>query len=112
MSLAFSFVDLLAIVVVLGSAAYATWKGFVSETLSIVGWAAAAFASLYFGTWAGERLHGLISSDWLAMLACYAIVFMIVLIPLSFGSNRFAEGVRQSPVGPLDRVLGATFGVV
>ena len=33
-------------------------------------------------------------------------------IPLSFGSYRFAEGVRQSPVGALDRVLGATFGVV
>src|SRR5512143_1129254 len=107
-----SLVDVLALAVVLGSAAYATWKGFISETLSIVAWAAAAFASLYFGPWAGERLHGLIAANWLAMLAGYAIVFMIVFIPLSFGSYRFAEGVRQSPVGPLDRVLGATFGVV
>lgn len=112
MSLAFSFVDLLAIVVVLGSAAYATWKGFIAETLSILAWAAAAIASVYFGPWAGERLHGLISADWLATLAGYAIVFIAVFIPLSFGSFRFAQGVRQSPVGPLDRVLGATFGVV
>ncbi|MGZ6021766.1 MAG: CvpA family protein [Rhizomicrobium sp.] len=112
MSLAFSFVDLLVILVILGSAAYATWKGFVSETLSIVAWAAAAFASLYFGPWVGELLRGLIAAPWLATLAGYAAVFMVVFIPLSFGSYRFAEGVKHSPVGPLDRALGATFGIV
>jgi membrane protein required for colicin V production len=111
MSLDFSFVDLLVILVVLVSAAYATWKGFVSETLSIVAWAAAAVAALYFGPWAAEHLHGLISSAWLAMIAGYAAVFMVVFIPLSFGSYHFAEGVRHSPVGPLDRALGAIFGV-
>ena len=112
MSLAFSFVDLLVILVILGSAAYATWKGFVSETLSIVAWAAAAFASLYFGPWVGQLLRGLIAAPWLATLAGYAAVFMVVFIPLSFGSYRFAEGVKHSPVGPLDRALGATFGIV
>ena len=108
----FSWVDLFAVVVVLGSAAYATWKGFIFETLSIVAWAAAAFASLYFGPWASERLHGLISPDWLAELAGYSIVFMVVLVPLSFASARLADGIRNSPVGPLDRLFGAGFGVV
>ena len=113
MSLAsFTFVDLFAAVVVLGSAAYATWKGFISETLSIVAWAAAAVASLYFGPWAGERLHGLISLNWLAVATGYAIIFFVVLVPLSFASSRMADGVRHSPVGALDRVLGTGFGVV
>ena len=113
MSLAsFTFVDLLAVVVILGSAAYATWKGFVFETLSIVAWAAAAFTSLYFGPWAGERLHGLISLDWLAVATGYAIVFLIVLVPLSFASSRLADRVRGSPVGALDRVFGLGFGLL
>lgn len=112
MSLPFSMVDLLAVIVVLGSTAYATWKGFVWETLSIVTWAAAAFASLYFGPWAGGHLNGLISPPWLASFAGYAAVFIVVFIPLSFASSRFTQGVRQSPVGPLDRLLGAVFGVV
>lgn len=112
MSLAFSFVDLLVVLVILGSAAYATWKGFVSETLSIVAWAAAAFASLYFGSWVGGLMHGLISAPWLAALAGYAAVFIVVFIPLSFASHRVSEGVKHSAVGPLDRVLGATFGVL
>ena len=41
----------LIVLVVLVSAGYAAWRGFVSETLSIFAWAAAAFATLYFGPW-------------------------------------------------------------
>jgi membrane protein required for colicin V production len=112
MSLGYSLVDLLVVLVILASTVYATWKGFISETLSIVAWAAAAFASLYFGPWAGDRLLGLISPPWLASLAGYAGVFLVILIPLSFASLRLAQGVLHSPVGPLDRVLGTFFGVV
>ena len=112
MSLAFAFVDLFVVLVILGSAAYATWRGFVSETLSIVAWAAAALASLYLGPWGARMAHALISTGWIAMIVGYGAVFIVVFIPLSFASNRFSEGVKRSPVGPLDRVLGATFGIV
>ena len=112
MSLAFTFIDFLVIVVVLVSAVYATWKGFISETLAIVAWATAAFATLYFGPWAGEWLRGLISSPWLRMIAAYAAVFIVVFVPLSILSLRLGERVRHSPVGPLDRALGTTYGVV
>ncbi len=112
MSLAFSFVDLLVVLVILGSAAYATWRGFVSETLSIVAWAAAALASLYLGPWVARMALGLISTPWIATVVGYAAVFIVVFIPLQFASHRFSEAVKRSPVGPPDRVLGATFGVV
>jgi membrane protein required for colicin V production len=42
----------------------------------------------------------------------YAAIFLVVLIPLSFMSFRFADSVKNSPVGTLDRVLGAVFGIV
>jgi membrane protein required for colicin V production len=112
MSLAFSLVDLLVVLVVLVSAAYAIWRGFVSETLSIFAWAAAALASLYFGGWIARLAHSLIHTAWIATVTGYALVFIAVFIPIQFASHRFSEGVRRSPVGPLDRVLGATFGVV
>ncbi|HVE03353.1 MAG TPA: CvpA family protein [Rhizomicrobium sp.] len=112
MSLDYSIVDLVAAFVVLASTVYATWKGFISETLSIVAWAVAAFASLYLGPWAGDRLYALISPPWLASLAGYAIVFLVVLIPLSLASSRLAQSVQHSPVGFIDRVLGMAFGVV
>ena len=112
MSLAFSFFDMLVVLVVVGSAAYATWKGFVDETLSIFAWAGAAFGSLFFGPWAVALMRSVISTGWAATLAGYALVFVVVLIPLSFVSHRFAQSVRSSAVGPIDRVLGTTFGIV
>jgi membrane protein required for colicin V production len=112
MSLNFSFFDVLVVLVVLGSAAYATWKGFVDETLSIFAWAAAAIGCLVLGPWTADLLRGMISPGWLATLAGYAVVFVAVFIPLSFASHRFGQGVKHSLVGPIDRVLGATFGVV
>ncbi|SRR5258706_1992036 len=112
MSLAFTFVDLLTVAIVVVSMILAIWRGFISETLSIFGWAAAAFASLYLGSWVAQILSHMISPWWLAFLSGYALVFLAVLIPISFASFRLSEGVKKSAVGPLDRSLGALFGTV
>jgi membrane protein required for colicin V production len=112
MDLHFNFVDLIVVVVVLVSAGYATWRGFVRETLSVFAWVAAAFATLYFGPAAAGLLKDKFSPELLGIALGYAGVFLLVLIPLSFISFRFAEGVHRSPVGALDRALGAAFGLV
>jgi membrane protein required for colicin V production len=112
MDLHFSFVDLMVAAVVLVSAGYATWRGFVRETLSIFAWVAAAFATLYFGAGAANLLRTRVSPEMLGLALGYAGVFLVVLIPLSFISYRFAESVQRSPVGALDRALGFAFGVV
>lgn len=109
-ALSFSFVDVLVVAVILVSAGYAAWRGFVQESLSIFAWAAAAFAALYFGPAVVPLLKGVLSG-WVAIIAAYAAVFLIVVIPLSFVSFRFAENVRHSPVQGLDRALGLAFGV-
>jgi len=112
MSLSFNFTDFLIVLVIVLSAGYAAWRGFLSETLSVFAWAAAAFATLYFGPWLVPLARDMISTGWLASLLAYAGVFLVVFIPLSFMSYRFSESVRNSPIGPLDRALGVAFGVV
>jgi membrane protein required for colicin V production len=112
MVLPITFVDVLALLVVLVSCAYAAWRGFLSEVLSIFAWAAAAFATLYFGPWLIPLMRDVISTPWVASLAAYAGIFLVVLIPLSFIGHRFSESVKHSPIGPLDRALGIAFGVV
>jgi membrane protein required for colicin V production len=112
MSVAFQFLDVAVVVVVLVSAIYATYRGFVSESLSIFGWIAAAFATLYFGPWASYWLRGMISPAWLGEVVGYVVVFLIVVIPLSFASYRVAQNVKKSQVGTLDGALGAAFGIV
>ncbi len=111
-ALGITILDLIVVAVLLISAIYAAYRGFVSETLSIFAWAAAAFATLFFGPKLVPLTKGLVSSPWLGALVGYALIFLVVLIPLSFMSFRFSESVKHSPVGTLDRVLGAVFGLV
>src|SRR5215475_7109715 len=105
MNLSFTFVDFLVIAVVLLSAVYAAYKGFIDETLTIFAWAAAAFATLYFGPLLIPMAKSMIDTVWLANVAAYAGVFMVVFIPLSFMSHRFSQMVKASPIGPIDRGL-------
>lgn len=112
MSVAFSFIDIAVVAIVLVSAIYATYKGLVSESLAIFGWVAAAYATLYFGPWASYWMSGMISPDWLGEVVGYAVIFLIVLLPLAFASARIADNVKKSQVGTLDSVLGTAFGIL
>jgi membrane protein required for colicin V production len=111
-ALGITYVDPIVVIVVLVSAVYATYRGFASETLSIFAWAAAAFATLFLGPKLAPTARGLFSTPFLGVLAGYAAIFLVVLIPLSFLSFRFAQSVKKSAVGTLDRSLGFAFGVV
>lgn len=111
-ALGITYLDPIVVLVVIVSAIYATYRGFVSETLSIFAWAAAAFATLFFGPKLAPLARHLLSPPFLGMVVGYALVFLVVLIPLSFISFRFAQSVKNSPVGALDRSLGAVFGLL
>ena len=110
--LGITYVDPIVVSVVIVSAIYATYKGFASETLSIFAWAAAAFATLFFGPKLAPVTRGLFSSPFVGVLVGYAAIFLAVLVPLHFMSFRFAESVKNSPVSTLDRSLGTAFGIV
>src|ERR1700676_3323476 len=112
MNLTFNFIDFLLVAVIVISAGYAAFRGFLSETLTIFAWAAAAFATLYFGPWLIPMARSMISLQWLAPVAAYAGVFLVVFLPLSFMIHRFSQTVKNSSIGPLDRGLGIAFGVV
>jgi membrane protein required for colicin V production len=112
MSLSVNFIDCLIVLIILVSAGYATWRGFIWETLTIFAWAAAAFSCLYFGPYLIPMTKSLVSTQWLAGLIAYTAVFLAVFIPFAFMSHRFSQSVKNSPIGPLDRAAGFAFGVV
>ena len=112
MSLSVTVIDCLIVLVIVVSAGYAAWRGFIWETLTIFAWAAAAFGCLYFGPYIIPLTRSLVHVEWLASLLAYAAVFLGVFIPLAFIVNRFSQTVKHSPIGPLDRAAGVAFGVV
>jgi membrane protein required for colicin V production len=112
MTLPDTYFDYLIVLIVVVSAVFAAWRGFLWETLSIFAWVAAGLACLYFGPTVIPLIHGTVHQAWLASALAYAGVFLIVFIPLAFISRRFSDSVKRSPIGLLDRVAGLGFGVV
>jgi membrane protein required for colicin V production len=112
MNLSFQFLDLAVVLIVVASAAYATYRGLVSESLAIFGWIAAAYATLYFGPWVAWWMQDMMSPHWLGQAIGYLTVFLIVFIPLQFASSRISQNVKKSQVGTLDSVLGTGFGLL
>jgi membrane protein required for colicin V production len=106
-----TWVDLFVAVVIVTSMGFAIARGFVRETLSMFAWAAAAFATLYFGRYV-VPLMAPHFSPLVAEIVAYSAVFVLVLLPLSFIGHRISQNVRSSEVGTLDRSLGAAFGVL
>jgi uncharacterized membrane protein required for colicin V production len=104
--------DYVIVLIVLVSAGFAAWRGFLWETLSIFAWVAAALACLYFGPMVIPYLGEYVHQAWLASLLAYAGVFLVVFIPLAVISRRFSNSVKRSAIGLLDRVAGIGFGVV
>src|SRR5882757_836137 len=112
MNLSVTFIDCLIVLIIVVSAGYAAWRGFLWETLTIFAWVSASFGCLYFGPYIIPLTRSLVSESWLASLLAYASVFLAVFIPFAFMSSRFSASVKNSPIGPLDRAAGVAFGVV
>lgn len=105
------WVDVAIAGAVILSTVTAVLRGFVREVLSILGWAAAAAAAIWFGPAAAAFLRPHISTPFVAPVLGYAAVFLIVLFPLGFASHWLSRTVRESAVGIVDRCLGVPFGV-
>lgn len=112
MNLAFQFLDIALVVIVLASAVYATYRGLVSESLAIFGWIAAAYATLYLGPYCAGWMRTMIEPQWLGEALGFVVIFLVVLLPLHFASSRIAANVKRSQVGTLDSVLGTGFGIL
>ncbi len=106
----FTILDLVIIAVLLLSALLAAWRGFTREVLSIGAWVGAAVVMFLAGPTAVPFAKAYVEHETVAMIAAYAAIFVLALIPLSYISFRIAEGVQGSAIGPVDRLLGLVFG--
>lgn len=101
------FLTVLALSLALGA-----WRGLVYEVLSVLGWIAAFVLAQW---WAPD------AAGWLPMGQAgetlrYAAGFLLVFIAVAFAGGLLAWGVKKlvAAVGlrPVDRTLGAAFGLV
>lgn len=118
--------DLIVIGILLVSALVAFWRGFVREVLTIFSLIGAAGATYLFGPdmaqttkgWLVDpekpdaRLFDLIPYDVIGMAVGFVLVFVGVLLTLTFIAHWLSRGLHAVGLGPVDRSLGVVFGLL
>jgi len=105
-------IDIVVIVVMLGSAVLAFLRGFVQEVLSIASWVGAAFVTLYGFPLLQPAFRAWIDVPWGADVAAGALLFLLTLLVLSLLTKRVSDRVRRSAMNSVDSSLGFLFGLV
>jgi membrane protein required for colicin V production len=114
----FTIVDGVVLAVVVLSAILAWSRGFVRETLAILGWVVAGVAAFVFAP-AVEPLMREVpvlrdvigTSCELGLLAAFAAVFAVALVVATIFTPLLSGFVQNSALGPVDQGLGFLFGV-
>jgi membrane protein required for colicin V production len=110
-----TYLDAALIAVCFISGLLAMYRGFAREMLSIVSWAVAAAAVLYFVLYhkpfAQEMAQQMGTQVAVAQIVVGAVIFLIVLIVVHLITARISDTILDSRIGMIDRVLGFLFGV-
>lgn len=97
--------------IVLVSAIFAFYRGFVRELLSIAGWIGAAVVAVYGFDHVRPYVEPYLPADWMVDAATGAALFLGALILFSLVIHFVVVTVKDSPLNALDRSLGFLFGV-
>ncbi|MEL6799305.1 MAG: CvpA family protein [Pseudomonadota bacterium] len=115
----FTFVDGAVAVIILISAILAYSRGFVRESLAVLGWVGAAVAAFY-ATPAATPLVAevpilsdfLEGSSELQVIVAFVAVFAVALVIISIFIPLISGAVQRSALGGVDQGLGFLFGVL
>uniref|UniRef100_UPI0025DD5AD4 CvpA family protein n=1 Tax=Thalassospira sp. UBA1131 TaxID=1947672 RepID=UPI0025DD5AD4 len=104
--------DLIVVGILLISGIFAFFRGFIHETLSMMGWVGAGLVALYGYPVARPYVRELIPSELIADLATGVGLFLISFLIFSFISGRIGRAVQNSGLDSLDSTLGFVFGLL
>lgn len=108
----FTALDIVVILLVGGGMVFGWLRGFVAEVLSLLAWFLAILALRVLHAPVADLLERPIGTESGAAVLAFILIFGIVFVGGKFVSRRMGGRVRNSVVGPLDRVLGAAFGAL
>ncbi len=115
----FTIIDGVVAVVIILSALLAYSRGFVRESLAIVGWIAAAVLAFIFAPQVEPLIKEVpvinklvADSCELSIIAAFAAVFAVALVVVSIFTPLFSSLVQRSALGGLDQGLGFLFGAL
>jgi membrane protein required for colicin V production len=106
------WVDVVMLAVIALSALVGAVRGLTFEVLSLAAWVVAWFAGVWLGPTLAPHLPiGSVGST-LNGVAAFACAFLIVLVTCGLAARVLSALVGKTLLRPLDRLLGAVFGLV
>lgn len=103
----FAVLGVIALSVLLG-----LWRGVISEILALAAWVVAFLAARAGADQVATLLGGMIAQPGMRLLAAYAVIVVGVLLVFAIGRRLLSLLVKAVGLGILDRLLGASFGVL
>jgi len=104
--------DVIVLLIVGASFLYALTKGLTTMLLTMAAWLGAILVTLYGMPAVSDLARGLIEPDTLADFIALPVLFLVTLILFKLVADFVGRKVRTSPVGLLDRSLGAGLGLL
>lgn len=104
--------DIIVIVIVGGSAFAGYRRGFVHELFSLGALVAGIAAVKSFHAPVAAALLDLAGDRFVAALYALVLIFGVVFVAARLIATRVGRATRASFVGPVDRILGAGFGLL
>lgn len=119
-------IDIVVAAIVLISALISFLRGFIRESLTIMGVVGGILAAVFFGgvltpvirdllganVEDPPKLFDVIPMTIIADGLSYGSIFIVVVISLSVVSHVTADAAQDMGLGPVDRTLGVVFGIV
>lgn len=88
------------------------WRGLFSEVLALLAWVVAFFAGRALAADVAPVFAGWMKDPALQYVAGFALIFIAVILVAGLLRLLVSRLLRAIGLGPLDRFLGALFGVV
>jgi membrane protein required for colicin V production len=105
-------VDWILLGVLVFSMLLGAWRGLVYEVLSVLGWGVSFFVAQWFAPDLATRLPVQSASDPIRYAAAFVLIFIATVFAAGLLAFIVKKLVAAIGLAPVDRVLGAAFGVL
>jgi len=103
--------DWILIALLTASMLVGAWRGLVYEVLSVIGWIAAFLLAQWFAPDVAEKLPMQSSGETLRYAAAFVLVFIASVFVAGLLSALMKKLISAVGLRPVDRILGAVFGI-
>ena len=109
---AITTVDWVLLMVLALSLLVGLWRGLVFEVLSVLGWIAAFFLAQWFAPDVAALLPMASATQPIRYAAAFVLTFIVAVFVAGLLATMLKKMVAAVGLRPVDRLLGAVFGVV